>query len=59
MLEEEFGIDFTHYKPSTVTRRIERRLALARVDAHRRVRRSACGAIATSSTSSIAISSSA
>ena len=30
MLQEEFGIDFTHYKPSTVTRRIERRLALAR-----------------------------
>ncbi len=30
MLEREFGIDFTHYKPSTVTRRIERRLALAR-----------------------------
>ena len=30
MLEDEFGIDFTHYKPSTVTRRIERRLALAR-----------------------------
>jgi two-component system, chemotaxis family, CheB/CheR fusion protein len=30
MLEAEFGIDFTHYKPSTVTRRIERRLALAR-----------------------------
>ncbi len=29
ILEEEFGIDFTHYKPSTVTRRIERRLALA------------------------------
>ena len=29
MLEEEFGLDFTHYKPSTVTRRIERRLALA------------------------------
>ena len=29
MLEDEFGIDFTHYKPSTVTRRIERRLALA------------------------------
>ena len=29
MLQEEFGIDFTHYKPSTVTRRIERRLALA------------------------------
>lgn len=30
LLEGEFGIDFTHYKPSTVTRRIERRLALAR-----------------------------
>jgi two-component system CheB/CheR fusion protein len=29
MLLDEFGIDFTHYKPSTVTRRIERRLALA------------------------------
>jgi two-component system CheB/CheR fusion protein len=29
MLESEFGIDFNHYKPSTVTRRIERRLALA------------------------------
>ncbi len=29
MLENEFGIDFTHYKPSTVTRRIERRLSLA------------------------------
>ncbi|HET9934259.1 MAG TPA: chemotaxis protein CheB [Polyangiaceae bacterium] len=32
MLEEEFGIDFTHYKPSTVTRRIERRLQLAQVE---------------------------
>ncbi|MFZ5896406.1 MAG: chemotaxis protein CheB [Myxococcota bacterium] len=32
MLEQEFGIDFTHYKPSTVTRRIERRLQLAQVD---------------------------
>jgi two-component system CheB/CheR fusion protein len=32
MLEHEFGIDFTHYKPSTITRRIERRLQLARVD---------------------------
>ncbi|HVZ33013.1 MAG TPA: CheR family methyltransferase, partial [Polyangiaceae bacterium] len=32
MLEKEFGIDFTHYKPSTVTRRIERRLALSRAD---------------------------
>jgi len=30
MLQDEFGIDFTHYKPSTVTRRIERRVALAR-----------------------------
>jgi two-component system CheB/CheR fusion protein len=29
MLESEFGLDFNHYKPSTVTRRIERRLALA------------------------------
>jgi len=32
MLEQEFGIDFTHYKPSTITRRIERRLQLARID---------------------------
>jgi len=32
MLEQEFGIDFNHYKPSTITRRIERRLQLARVD---------------------------
>ena len=30
MLEDEYGIDFTHYKPSTVTRRIERRIGLAR-----------------------------
>ena len=29
LLEEQFGIDFTHYKPSTITRRIERRMALA------------------------------
>lgn len=29
MLEREYGIDFTHYKPSTVTRRIERRIRLA------------------------------
>jgi two-component system, chemotaxis family, CheB/CheR fusion protein len=29
ILETEFGIDFNHYKPSTVTRRIERRLGLA------------------------------
>ncbi len=32
MLEREFGLDFTHYKPSTVTRRIERRLRLAHTD---------------------------
>jgi two-component system, chemotaxis family, CheB/CheR fusion protein len=30
MLQDVFGIDFTHYKPSTITRRIERRLRLAR-----------------------------
>jgi two-component system, chemotaxis family, CheB/CheR fusion protein len=29
MLQLEYGLDFTHYKPTTVTRRIERRLALA------------------------------
>ncbi|HEY2366237.1 MAG TPA: chemotaxis protein CheB, partial [Polyangiaceae bacterium] len=29
MLLDEFALDFTHYKPSTVTRRIERRLAIA------------------------------
>ncbi|HEY4058332.1 MAG TPA: chemotaxis protein CheB [Kofleriaceae bacterium] len=32
LLETEFGIDFTHYKPSTVTRRIERRLRLSDLD---------------------------
>ncbi len=32
MLEAEFGIDFNHYKPSTITRRIERRLRLAQAD---------------------------
>jgi two-component system CheB/CheR fusion protein len=32
MLEQEFGIDFTSYKPSTVTRRIERRLALSQTE---------------------------
>src|SRR5690606_19186580 len=26
LLENEFGIDFSHYKPNTVTRRIERRV---------------------------------
>ncbi|HEX4337683.1 MAG TPA: chemotaxis protein CheB [Polyangiaceae bacterium] len=31
MLEQEFGIDFTHYKPSTITRRIERRLQLSHI----------------------------
>jgi two-component system CheB/CheR fusion protein len=48
MLETEFGIDFNHYKPSTVTRRIERRLALAQspnIDEYRRI----CGPIAPSS----------
>jgi two-component system CheB/CheR fusion protein len=40
MLQEEYGIDFTNYKPSTVTRRIERRLALARTqDIHEYVQR--------------------
>jgi two-component system CheB/CheR fusion protein len=29
MLQTEFGLDFTNYKPSTVTRRIERRIQLA------------------------------
>jgi two-component system, chemotaxis family, CheB/CheR fusion protein len=28
LLRAEYGIDFAHYKPSTVTRRIDRRLAL-------------------------------
>jgi two-component system CheB/CheR fusion protein len=32
MLQKEFGIDFTHYKPSTVTRRIERRLMLTQAE---------------------------
>lgn len=32
MLRQQFGIDFTHYKPSTITRRIERRLRLARAE---------------------------
>jgi len=30
MLQDEYGIDFTSYKPSTITRRIDRRLSLAR-----------------------------
>lgn len=28
LLHDEYGIDFSHYKPNTVTRRIERRLSL-------------------------------
>src|SRR6185312_11403974 len=32
MLEAHYGIDFTHYKPSTVTRRIERRLMMTRTE---------------------------
>ncbi|WP_394821166.1 chemotaxis protein CheB [Pendulispora albinea] len=32
LLESQFQIDFKHYKPSTVTRRIERRLQLARAE---------------------------
>jgi two-component system CheB/CheR fusion protein len=28
LLRDEYGIDFSHYKPNTITRRIERRLAL-------------------------------
>jgi two-component system CheB/CheR fusion protein len=28
LLRDEYGIDFSHYKPNTVSRRIERRLAL-------------------------------
>ena len=40
MLLDEFALDFTHYKPSTVTRRIERRLALAEsADIHEYVKR--------------------
>jgi two-component system, chemotaxis family, CheB/CheR fusion protein len=31
LLRREFGIDFSHYKPNTVVRRTERRLALAKV----------------------------
>ncbi len=30
LLRDEYGIDFSHYKATTVTRRIERRLALNR-----------------------------
>ena len=41
LLRDEYGIDFSHYKASTVTRRIERRLALNRSHRHRHVRRTA------------------
>jgi two-component system, chemotaxis family, CheB/CheR fusion protein len=30
LLREDYGIDFSHYKPNTVSRRIERRLSLKR-----------------------------
>jgi two-component system CheB/CheR fusion protein len=29
LLRNEYGIDFAHYKPNTVTRRVERRIAMA------------------------------
>jgi two-component system CheB/CheR fusion protein len=32
LLRAEYGIDFAHYKPNTVIRRIERRLTMARLD---------------------------
>ena len=32
LLRDEYGIDFSYYKPNTVTRRIERRLSLKPVD---------------------------
>ena len=32
LLRTEYGIDFAHYKPNTVIRRIERRLTMARLD---------------------------
>lgn len=31
-MEREFGVDFTHCEPSTVTRRVERRLQLSRAE---------------------------
>ncbi|HEV8431955.1 MAG TPA: CheR family methyltransferase [Thermoanaerobaculia bacterium] len=33
ILESSFDVDFTHYKPSTVQRRIQRRMALQRIEA--------------------------
>ena len=44
--QEEFGIDFTHYKPSTVTRRIERRLAARPLAATSRSTSGVCSASA-------------
>ena len=35
LLRDRFKVDFTHYKPSTVLRRIERRLSINRVDGMR------------------------
>ncbi|WP_244148759.1 chemotaxis protein CheB [Desulfonatronum thiosulfatophilum] len=32
ILREKFKVDFTYYKPSTVTRRIERRMSINRID---------------------------
>jgi two-component system, chemotaxis family, CheB/CheR fusion protein len=32
LLHDAFGVDFTHYKPSTVERRIRRRMAVHKVD---------------------------
>ena len=34
----DFGIDFSHYKPSTVQRRVERRLVIAPVAGSGRIR---------------------
>jgi len=33
ILDSSFDVDFTHYKPSTVERRIQRRMALQRIEA--------------------------
>jgi two-component system, chemotaxis family, CheB/CheR fusion protein len=32
LLRAQYGIDFAHYKPNTVMRRVERRLAMSRLD---------------------------
>lgn len=31
LLQDEFGVDFSHYKPTTLTRRIDRRMLLQRI----------------------------